>query len=113
MSLRILLDEIKDPNNIVGLVNAFLVSYVVMTTVYNLYLHPLAKYPGPFWCKLSSIPSWYYTKNQDRHLWLLSLQEKYGGLALIPIYTSPHSSFPLPSHVSILLTLNLVFHYQH
>jgi hypothetical protein len=41
--------------------------YLVSTTIYNLYFHPLAKLPGPFWARVS-----------NRHLWLLSLQERYG-----------------------------------
>lgn len=57
-----------------------LVSYIFVTAVYRLYFHPLASFPGPFWAKLSTFPSWWHSKNQDRHLWLLSLQEKYGAL---------------------------------
>ncbi|KAF2819142.1 cytochrome P450 [Ophiobolus disseminans] len=52
--------------------------YLVSTAIYNLYFHPLAKLPGPFWARVSTIPSWYHTKNQNRHLWLLKLQEHYG-----------------------------------
>jgi hypothetical protein len=55
-----------------------LVAYVLGVAIYRLYFHPLAKYPGPFWAKLSTIPSWLHTIKQDRHIWLYSLQEKYG-----------------------------------
>jgi len=34
-----------------------LVTYVVVTAVYNLTLHPLAKYPGPLLWRISPIPS--------------------------------------------------------
>jgi len=54
------------------------VTYVTSTVIYRLYFHPLAKFPGPFWAKISTIPSWWQTRKQSRHLWLLKLQEEYG-----------------------------------
>lgn len=57
---------------------ALALGYVVYTIFYRLYLHPLAKYPGPFWAKISDLPSYYYTLKQDRHVWLLKLQQQYG-----------------------------------
>jgi hypothetical protein len=46
--------------------------------VYRLVFHPLAKFPGPFWARLTVLPSWWHTRTGDRHVWLYSLQEKYG-----------------------------------
>ncbi|KAI1384078.1 cytochrome P450 monooxygenase-like protein [Hypoxylon trugodes] len=43
---------------------------VLASYLYNLYLHPLADIPGPFWGRISGIPSWYYTCRGDRHIWL-------------------------------------------
>jgi hypothetical protein len=86
MTLRDLLEGTKDPSNLVTLTFALFTSYVIVTAAYNLYFHPLAKFPGPFWAKLSAIPSWYHTKNQNRHLWLLSLQEKYGALLIFFLF---------------------------
>ena len=63
---------------------ALVVGYVAYIIFYRLYLHPLAKYPGPFWAKISDLPSYYYTLKQDRHVWLLKLQQQYG--------TFPHLS---------------------
>jgi hypothetical protein len=54
------------------------ISYLVGTVIYRLYFHPLAKFPGPFWARISTFPAWWHTRKQNRHLWLLSLQEKYG-----------------------------------
>jgi hypothetical protein len=60
--------------------SAFLlaITYTLYTVYYRLYLHPLARYPGPFWAKISDLPSFYYTCKQDRHVWLLRLQQQYG-----------------------------------
>ncbi|KAL7759598.1 hypothetical protein ACKLNR_009688 [Fusarium oxysporum f. sp. zingiberi] len=52
--------------------------YVAAVVVYRLYFHPLAKYPGPFWARISAVPAYYYTLRQDRHIWFWQLQEKYG-----------------------------------
>jgi hypothetical protein len=57
---------------------ALALSYVVYIVFYRLYLHPLAKYPGPFWAKISDLPSYWYTRKQDRHVWLLKQQQQYG-----------------------------------
>ena len=64
--------------NLLASMILLLFSYAISTTVYRLYFHPLAKFPGPFWARISTIPAWWHSKNQDRHLWLLSLQEQYG-----------------------------------
>jgi hypothetical protein len=56
--------------------------YVVYTVIYRLYFHPLAKFPGPFWARLSVFPSWWHTRKGDRHIWLYSLQEEYGKRAI-------------------------------
>ena len=54
------------------------VTYLFNIAFYRLYFHPLAKYPGPLWARLSTLPSWWHTRKQDRHIWLLRLQQEYG-----------------------------------
>jgi cytochrome P450 len=46
--------------------------------VYNLYLHPLAHVPGPFWARASGIPSWYHALTGKRHIWLWQQFQIYG-----------------------------------
>ncbi|KAJ0125860.1 hypothetical protein HZ326_31037, partial [Fusarium oxysporum f. sp. albedinis] len=55
-----------------------LLGYIAAIVPYRLYFHPLAKYPGPFWARISAFPAYYYTLRQDRHIWFWQLQEKYG-----------------------------------
>ena len=64
--------------NVLALSASLFLTYILVAIVHRLYFHPLAEFPGPFWAKLTSVPVWWHSKNQDRHLWLLSLQEQYG-----------------------------------
>ncbi|UPX12193.1 uncharacterized protein EKO05_0002756 [Ascochyta rabiei] len=77
MTVNCVADSLPYPN-VVALSVSLFFSYVVATAVYRLYFHPLAKFPGPIWAKLTTFPAWWHSKNQDRHLWLLSLQDQYG-----------------------------------
>jgi hypothetical protein len=74
-------------------------AYAITKAVYRLYFHPLAKYPGPFWARLSSFPSYWHTLQRDRHVWLLQLQEQYGQSScatnpwlLCAVYVSRHTN---------------------
>ncbi|KAF1844724.1 benzoate 4-monooxygenase cytochrome-like protein P450 [Cucurbitaria berberidis CBS 394.84] len=77
MTLQDQLGEISYPS-IWLLGTSLALSYVVVTAIYRLHFHPLAKFPGPFWARLTVLPSWWHTRTGDRHIWLYSLQEKYG-----------------------------------
>lgn len=51
---------------------------IISTSVYNLFLHPLAHVQGPFWGRVSGIPSWYHALRGDRHIWLWQQFQIYG-----------------------------------
>ncbi|KAI1327751.1 cytochrome P450 [Xylariaceae sp. FL0255] len=57
--------------------------YAIVVGVYRIYLHPLAKIPGPFLTKVSGFPAYYYTLKKDRHIWLWRLHQKYGPVVRI------------------------------
>ena len=44
------------PRLSLGLLIAAPVVYLATTIIYNLYFHPLAKYPGPLICRASNLP---------------------------------------------------------
>jgi hypothetical protein len=71
--------------NLLALGATLALAYCVSTAIYRLYFHPLAKFPGPFFARISDIPGYLHTLKQDRHVWLLRLQEQYGtsSLALV------------------------------
>lgn len=45
---------------------------------HRLWLHNLARYPGPFLARLSSFPNWYHAASGDRHEWLYRLHTRHG-----------------------------------
>ncbi|KAK2595801.1 hypothetical protein QQS21_006564 [Conoideocrella luteorostrata] len=45
---------------------------------YHLWLHGLARYPGPLFAKACSVPNWYHAAKGDRHEWLHELHDRYG-----------------------------------
>jgi len=77
MAFQDLLGGFSYPN-VFALSISLALAYVVTTAIYRLFFHPLASFPGPFWARLTIIPSWWHTRTGDRHVWLYSLQQKYG-----------------------------------
>ncbi|KAI6087576.1 cytochrome P450 monooxygenase-like protein [Hypoxylon rubiginosum] len=59
---------------------SFALCFVLIFTnsIYNLFFHPLSGVPGPFWGRVSPIPSWYYACRGDRHIWLWKQFQRYG-----------------------------------
>ncbi|KAK8064343.1 hypothetical protein PG994_006981 [Apiospora phragmitis] len=50
----------------------------VARLVYNIWLHPLADVPGPFWARASGIPSWLHAMSGKRHIWLWQQFQIFG-----------------------------------
>ncbi|PYH98064.1 cytochrome P450 [Aspergillus ellipticus CBS 707.79] len=57
-----------------GAVAASTLVYVI----YQLWFHPLSKFPGPFWAKMTCLYSGYHAWKGDLHLDMLRCHEKYG-----------------------------------
>lgn len=80
MAVSALLPQNLTTPDVVKLGTLGLLLGVLATAVYRLYFHPLAKYPGPFWARISGIPQWWHTYKKERHLWIQQLHEQYGKL---------------------------------
>ena len=71
------------------------VAYLLGHAIYDLYFHPLAKYPGPKFAAVSQIPVAVKLWNGDLHLWLRHLHQEYNSDV---VRVSPHElSFISPS----------------
>ncbi|KAI1810420.1 cytochrome P450 [Poronia punctata] len=57
---------------------ALAVTYILVYVTYQIFLHPLSKYPGPFWAKLSDAYGGYYTQKKCSHLVTRQNHLKYG-----------------------------------
>ena len=52
--------------------------YLTISTIRNLFFHPLSDVPGPFLARISSLPSFYHASKGDRHLWIEANFKIYG-----------------------------------
>ncbi|PGG99084.1 hypothetical protein AJ80_09416 [Polytolypa hystricis UAMH7299] len=70
----------------------FTVTSAVIYCIYNLFFHPLRKFPGP---PLAQVTPWvqlYHGLKGDRHLWLHQLHQKYGShVRVAPNFISVNS----------------------
>ncbi|KAE8840611.1 hypothetical protein PTNB85_04010 [Pyrenophora teres f. teres] len=64
------------------------VSYCIYKAVYNLYFHPLAKFPGPRWVAASYLAEFYYdiVRGGQYFKKIIEMHEKYGPIVRI----TPH-----------------------
>ena len=53
-------------------------SFILYRAVYNRYLHPLRRFPGPFCASVSDLYNTYIFGTRKGHLKLLELHERYG-----------------------------------
>jgi hypothetical protein len=60
------------------------VTAVAFRIFYNLYWHPAAKFPGPWYCAVSSFPISIISVSRIEPKWLQSLVKKYGSRKPFP-----------------------------
>ncbi|KAG9194222.1 hypothetical protein G6011_04257 [Alternaria panax] len=64
---------------------AFVCTYWLTKTIYNLFLHPLARFPGPRWAAGSYLHEFYYDMLQGGQYYktVIQMHEKYGPLVRV------------------------------
>ena len=71
---------------------AYLTSLVAWTVLYRISpVHPLAQYPGPFWCKTSKLWWGLLVMRGYSHYRLRALHEQYGDVIRIGAFSHPGS----------------------
>nr|UYD62318.1 cytochrome P450 [Leptographium qinlingense (nom. inval.)] len=65
------------------ILSATLLCGFVAKLVYNAFLHPLSKVPGPFWYGASGLPRYWFNSSGYAHLKLHELHAKYGDIVRI------------------------------
>ncbi|KAF2730915.1 benzoate 4-monooxygenase cytochrome P450 [Polyplosphaeria fusca] len=70
---------------VLGLVLSLVVGYVICNAIYNLYFHPLAGFPGPWWAHVSTLHEFYYDVVQGGLYTKVihQMHEKYGPIVRI------------------------------
>ncbi|KAL1969566.1 hypothetical protein VTN77DRAFT_9004 [Rasamsonia byssochlamydoides] len=77
------LNHCSTPSAIIAIVIISAVLYAVSLAIYNIYLHPLRKYPGPKLYAASPVPSlWHFTHGRLIYK-IKELHEKYGDVVRI------------------------------
>ncbi len=59
-------------------ISVILLTLLAAHVVYQLFLSPLSRYPGPFWAKLSSLHNLYHAYHKDIHRDIKKQHERYG-----------------------------------
>lgn len=78
------------------------VAYLLWTILYNLYIHPLSKYPGPKLAACMDLPNLYWTSTGQYHYKLKELHDKYGDVVRVGphtlVYRTPQAWKDIYSH---------------
>jgi hypothetical protein len=80
--MTILLDVVRDlattPTHLIAALFGSVALYAVILSIYRLFFHPLARYPGPLLAKITDLYLTYHAWKGTRHLEFYRCHEKYG-----------------------------------
>lgn len=52
--------------------------YLFVSAIYACWLHPLSRFPGPWYVKVTSVPFWYACITGKQVQWMHNLHTRYG-----------------------------------
>ncbi|KAF2142717.1 uncharacterized protein K452DRAFT_248194 [Aplosporella prunicola CBS 121167] len=92
------------PGPTFGLAIALVTSLVVGRMMYNVYMHPLRKYPGPWWAAATDLPLMVARARGRAPFWVASVHEQYGEVVRIGVtelsYITPDAWRDIHGHKS-------------
>ena len=56
----------------------FVIGYIISSFTYNLYIHPLRKFPGPFWARCTNLWGRYQNLHRRKAHMIHAAHQKYG-----------------------------------
>ena len=69
-------------NRLLGSLCVFLILAFLLKGIYNRYLHPLRRFPGPFWASVTDFHKLYILSSSDLTNLFLDHHKKYGRMPL-------------------------------
>jgi hypothetical protein len=69
--------------SLLGVTSGILLLGVSFMAIYNLYFHPLANYPGPWYANITSLSLAVISWRKAEPQWLQGVVEKYGSERLL------------------------------
>ncbi|OQU93626.1 hypothetical protein CLAIMM_00108 [Cladophialophora immunda] len=61
----------------------YIATILTSMTLYRVFFHPLNRFPGPLFCKITRFVATYHALQRDTHVWLHDLHEKYGDVVRV------------------------------
>ncbi|KAH8810751.1 putative benzoate 4-monooxygenase cytochrome P450 [Xylogone sp. PMI_703] len=79
----VLKGTIPSPVHLAGYFGLAILGFLLSICIYNLYFHPLSKYPGPFFARATRIYQIYWDLTGVSHLKIKELHDRYGSVVRI------------------------------
>ncbi|ROV95668.1 hypothetical protein VMCG_07618 [Cytospora schulzeri] len=70
--------RLDNPSSFPNIVLVFLFAYLLYRTVYDVCFHPLSKFPGPLWARLTRVPYWIASIKGEQIYFMRRLHAEYG-----------------------------------
>ncbi|EOD45621.1 putative cytochrome p450 protein [Neofusicoccum parvum UCRNP2] len=84
-----------EATHILWALSSFFLTHIVATAIYNLFFHPLRKYPGPKYAAINGLVYWIVAAQGDIVTWVQKIHREYGDVVRIGpnrlSYTNPQA----------------------
>ncbi|KUI58549.1 Versicolorin B desaturase [Cytospora mali] len=78
MDFKEIPQHLLNTKSFLGIFLVFSSVYILFSVLYNVFFHPLSKFPGPLWARTTRIPYWIASMKGDQVFFMHRLHEEYG-----------------------------------